>query len=275
MKVAAIQMVSGADLCANLEQASDLIRNAVEQGAEMLVLPENFALMGRKDLLEFALAERHWNGPISNFLSETAKKFSIWLVGGSMPYRIGIHHKEAPLTKVFSTSTVWSPAGKLLTRYDKCHLFDVNVEDGVGVYRESDDFEPGCSEVVACIPQAKLGLSICYDLRFAEYYRLLRDRGAEIITVPAAFTYKTGQAHWEVLLRARAIENQVFVVASNQGGDHGKGRVTWGHTCIINPWGDIMACREEPGPGVVLADIDLGLLKRVRESMPIQNHRYF
>jgi deaminated glutathione amidase len=237
-------------------------------------LPENFAIFGRKDLITCAEAQDA-PGPIMRFLAERARHYGLWLVAGSLPYATGRDGCAAPAQRVFPGCGVWSPEGLCVARYDKCHLFDVDVVDAVGRYRESDQFAAGDEPVLVATPWGPLGLSICYDLRFPEYYRTLVAQGALMVAVPSAFTYSTGEAHWEVLLRARAIENQCFVLAANQGGDHGNHRRTWGHSCVIDPWGRVLACRTEPGPGLVLADLDFSAQAELRRKMPVLQHQRF
>lgn len=273
LRVAAAQMCSGPEIQTNLEQADRLLAEARGAGVDLVVLPENFAVFGRKDL--GACAETpDTPGPIGQFLAERARHYGLWLVAGSMPYACGADGRAAPAQRVFPGCGVWSPEGVCVARYDKCHLFDVDVADAVGRYRESDQFAPGAGPVVVSTPWGGLGLSICYDLRFPEYYRQLVQQGALMLAVPSAFTHSTGEAHWEVLLRARAIENQCFVLAANQGGDHGDRR-TWGHSCVVDPWGRMLACRTEPGPGLAVAALDFTTQAEVRRKMPVLQHRRF
>jgi predicted amidohydrolase len=272
MKVAALQMVSNNCLDDNFNQASQLIDRAAQAGVELCLLPENFACFSIKPFLK--------DGSISEvlervraFLSEQARMSGVSLIAGSVPMNEPTASGRMPATgKVFTSSLVYLADGREAARYDKLHLFDVDVGDQQGSYRESDQFAAGDEVVVANLSSAKVGLSICYDLRFAELYRALSERGADILVVPAAFTYKTGEAHWFTLLRARAIENQCFVIAANQGGDHGRGRQTWGHSVIISPWGDVLAeC--EMGVEAVIADLDLSSLSSLRAAMPVAQHR--
>jgi nitrilase len=274
MKVAALQMVSGRELQANLTAADGLIEQAVAQGAKLVLLPENFACMGGGKILELGGDELSEDGPIRSFLSSRARRHGVILVAGSLPTTAVDDDANGPEKgKVFTSSFVYGTEGQLLSRYNKMHLFDVDVDDAQGCYRESDDYSPGNAvQTVELNDDWQLGLSICYDLRFPELYRELASRGANIITVPAAFTYTTGEAHWEVLLRARAIENECFIVAANQGGQHSPSRKTWGHSCIISPWGEVLAMQEQ-GEGVVLANLDLNELKRLRRAMPVLQHR--
>lgn len=272
MRAGVLQMVSTDDLSSNLAQAADLMHDAARRNCDLVVLPENFAVFGVSSLSKYAESEQQ-PGPIMDFLAKHAKDLGLWVVGGTMPFSVGAGGQPAETQRVYAGSGVWSPQGDLVARYDKIHLFDVSVDDGVGRYQESSQFAPGLAPSLCDTPWATLGLSVCYDLRFPELYRLMSSRGAEVLTVPAAFTFATGRAHWEVLLRARAIENQCFVLASNQGGDHGSGRITWGHSCIVDPWGEVLARRDEPGCGVVVAELDLLKLRQIRERMPTLEHR--
>jgi predicted amidohydrolase len=274
LRAAVAQMCSGPDLEANLSQADKLLAEAAAKGVQLLVLPENFAVFGRAELHQLA-EPGDGSGAIERFLASAARLYQIWLVAGTAPYRVSGDGRAAPVGKVFPGCGVWSPAGERVAHYDKCHLFDVDVADGVGQYRESDSFVPGQEPVVAATPWGSVGLSICYDLRFPEYYRHLVQRGAAMLTVPSAFTYRTGEAHWEVLLRARAIENQCFVLAANQGGLHDLKRRTWGHSCIIDPWGRVLACRQEEGPGLAIAELEFSSQQELRRQMPVLNHRRF
>lgn len=272
LTVAVLQMVSGKQLAQNLEQASALLQQAHTEGADLAVLPENFAYFGYKPLADVA-EPAGGNGPICEFLAEQSKSLGLWIVAGTAPFAESAQGTAAPLDKVYAGSSVWSPAGDMVARYDKCHMFDALVGDGVGSYRESDAFMAGEGPLSVSTPWGDLGLSVCYDLRFPEYYRSLVNASTTMLAVPSAFTARTGEAHWEVLLRARAIENQCFVLAANQGGDHGKQRVTHGHSCIISPWGKVLAERVEPGAGVVTARLDLAELRQLRQDMPVLAHR--
>jgi predicted amidohydrolase len=274
LRAAVAQMCSGPDLDANLKQVEALLAEAAAEGVQLLVLPENFAVFGRGDRHLFGEAG-DGSGAIEHFLAAAARRHQLWLVAGTAPYLVSGDGRPAPADKVFPGCGVWSPAGECVTRYDKCHLFDVDVADGVGQYRESDHFAAGQKPVAAPTPWGPVGLSICYDLRFPEYYRELVQLGATLLTVPSAFTYRTGEAHWEVLLRARAIENQCFVLAANQGGQHDAKRRTWGHSCIIDPWGRVLACRQEEGAGLAIADLDFAALRELRRQMPVLAHRRF
>lgn len=269
VRIAAVQMNSWDDPGRNLELAAQLIATSRQQGASLAVLPENFSVMpaGEKDRQAFA--EPEGGGRVQAFLGDQAREHGIWIIGGTMPVRVtdGVRIKAACL--------VFDDNGRLVAGYNKIHLFDVDVSDGES-YRESDAFEPGGvdDDNIVCVdsPAGRVGLSVCYDLRFPEMYRRLVDAGARILSVPSAFTATTGQAHWEPLLRARAIENQCYVVAPGQWGDHASGRRTHGHTIIIDPWGRILAQRES-GNDVIVADIDLAQLADIRQRFPALAHR--
>lgn len=267
VKVAVAQMVSEIDLQTNMKVAGDLIKEAAEQGAELVLLPENFAVLESSSLIEIARDEQE-SGYIHKLLSAWAESYGIWIVAGSMP--IVASPDEG---KVFAASVVFNGEGQVVARYNKVHLFDVDVADKHSSYRESDYMTPGTELEVVDTICGSMGLSICYDLRFPEQYQKLRDMGADVISVPAAFTYVTGEAHWELLLRARAVETQCYVLAANQGGEHSASRSTWGHSMIIDPWGRVLAEKKEPGPGIVLATIDLEYLRQCRSNMPLQVHR--
>ncbi|HHJ40336.1 MAG: acyltransferase [Methylothermaceae bacteria B42] len=265
---AAIQMTSSDDLADNLRTANRLICEAANKGAKLVLLPENFAFMGREDHDKLALAEPDGLGPIQTFLADCARHHQLWLVGGSVPLQS--HNPE----KIRAACLIYDTQGRRVARYDKVHLFDVDVPGSDESYRESDTIEAGDRPVLLNTPFGKLGLTICYDLRFPEYIRLLAKKGLEILLVPAAFTARTGAAHWEVLLRARAIENQCYVIAANQGGIHANGRETYGHSMIIDPWGKVLA-RLAQTPGVCTANIDLQHLERVRNTFPALQHCRF
>lgn len=271
-RIAAAQMVSGSDLDENLKQAEQLLREAQRQQCSVVLLPENFALMGAKNIERYAECLEQ-KGPVLEFLEQMSRSLGLWIIAGSLPLRHGRNAERAAPGKVYPSCTVWDAEGRCLDRYDKMHLFDVDIDDEMGHYRESDQYMPGHEAVCVNTPWAQIGLSICYDLRFPELYRSLVNKGAEVLSVPAAFTYHTGQAHWETLLRARAIENQCFVVAANQGGQHGDKRQTWGHSCIIDPWGSILGGIDKPGADIVWADIDLSFLAQLRRTMPALDHR--
>lgn len=276
-RAAAIQMVSTDVVEDNLNTALRLITEAAELGAGVVVLPENFAVLDGGPQTQYAEVEGDLQAPLQGALSRTASRLGICLVAGTLPLITRPAQVAGDVTRltdgrVRPASLVFGPDGRIIARYDKIHLFDVEVSDRQARYAESDSFEPGDQCVVVDTEAGKIGLSICYDVRFPELYRRLADDGAQIITVPAAFTQVTGQAHWEVLLRARAIENQCYVIGAGQGGIHNERRETFGHSMIVDPWGRVLAVRER-GEGVVIADMDLVALAEVRRKMPVQQHR--
>lgn len=254
----------------NLNRAADLVGQAAESGAVLIVLPENFALMPRRESDRNEVAERPGGGPIQQFLSAQAARHGIWLVGGTIP--MATAHGD----RLTASSLVFGPEGRCLARYDKIHLFDVAVSESES-YRESDYFHPGepGRENIVCVdtPTGTVGLTICYDVRFPELYRRLAARDATVFTVPSAFTATTGQAHWEVLLRARAIENQAYVIAPGQCGTHDSGRETWGHSMVVDPWGGVVKQLTDEAEGVVIADIDQSRLDSIRRHFPTLEHR--
>lgn len=262
-KVSAIQMVSGTSVQANLDKAAELIAQAAAQGARLVVLPEYFCFLGRRDPEKLAFMETPGQGPIQSFLSEAARTHGIWLLGGTLPLQ-----SEDP-DRIYNAMLVYDPQGTQVARYDKIHLF--GFRKGEEAYDESISIRPGANgPQVVETPAGRVGLSVCYDLRFPELYRAMGD--VSLIVVPAAFTYTTGSAHWEILLRARAIENQCYVLAAAQGGKHENGRRTWGHSMLIDPWGEVLQCLPE-GEGVVLGDIDPARMNDIRLSLPALRHR--
>lgn len=266
MKVASIQMVSGPDLDANLAQARTALEQAAQAGAELAVLPEYFCFMGMHDRDKLALAEPPGQGPIQSLLQEAAKTLGLWVVGGTLPVAT-----QDP-DRVANTTWVWNPQGQAVARYDKIHLF--RFDNGRERYDEAAVLQAGTTpttfELVSRHGERwRVGLSVCYDLRFPELYRHLQ---ADVLLVPAAFTYTTGQAHWDTLLRARAIENLAYVVASAQGGMHDNGRQTWGHSQVIDPWGEVLALHEQ-GPGMALATLEHARIAHLRTQLPALQHR--
>lgn len=270
MTSAVIQMISQDDIAANLARARVLLEQAASQGARLAVLPENFAAMGRRDSAAIGLAEARGEGPILPWLKQTARDLSLWIVAGTLP----LPPVDRPEAKAHACSLLVDEHGELVARYDKLHLFDVDVADNRGRYRESDDYAHGAQVVVADTPVGKLGLSVCYDLRFPELYSALREAGAELISAPAAFTTVTGAAHWEVLIRARAIETQCYVLAAAQGGVHPGPRETHGHAAIVDPWGRILA-EQARGEAVLLTTRDSAEQASIRARMPVTLHRRF
>jgi len=261
-RVAAVQMASGPNVEGNLREAERLIERAVEHGAQLVALPEYFGIMGMREEDKVSLREREGSGPIQAFLAATAKKHGIWLLGGSVPLQC-----DAP-DKVRNSSMLYDESGQLVARYDKIHLF--GFEMGEERYSEQRTIEPGNRVVTVDSPFGRIGLSVCYDLRFPELYRAMKE--IDIILVPSAFTETTGRAHWEPLIRARAIENLAYVVAPAQGGYHVNGRETHGDTMIVDPWGVVLD-RLPRGSGVVAAGINLQHLQRLRQSLPALSHR--
>lgn len=261
-KIAGIQMASGPSVPANLSEAERLIEIAVNQGARLVALPEYFAIMGIKDTDKVAVREKEGSGPIQRFLSRMAKKHQIWLVGGSVPLEASVK------TKVRNACLVYDDKGKQVARYDKIHLFGLHL--GNEHYHEETTIEAGDKVVVVDTPFGRLGLSVCYDLRFPELFRAMRN--VDIIVLPSAFTETTGKAHWESLVRARAIENLCYVLAPAQGGYHTSGRETHGNSMIVDPWGVILD-RLPRGSGVVVASINTGYQASLRSSLPALQHR--
>jgi len=264
-RMAAVQMVSGADVEKNLAHAATLVAAAAAAGARLVALPENFAVMPRAESERRAAAEADGRGPIQEFLARAARTHRVWLVGGTVALTAG-----AP-GKLRASCLLFNDAGERVARYDKIHLFDASP-DGAERYQESAGFEAGAEVVVADTPFGRLGLAVCYDLRFPELFRRLLDRGAEIFAVPSAFTAYTGGAHWETLVRARAIENLAFVIAPDQGGRHENGRETHGDSMIVGPWGEVLA-RCGKGAGVAIADCDPEQLRKARTRLPSIQHR--
>jgi nitrilase len=264
--VAAVQMTSAADRDANLATAARLLERAAAAGARIAVLPENFSFMGARDADRRAQGEADGDGPVQRFLAEWARALNLWIVGGTVPIA------ASPAGRVAAACLVFDASGRRVARYDKIHLFDVDIPERSERYRESSNIEPGRTPVVVDTPAGRLGLSVCYDVRFPELYRALLAAGAEWYTVPAAFTVPTGRAHWETLLRARAIENLAWVVAPGQCGRHANGRETWGHSLIVDHWGEIRACLEA-GEGIITVAIDRAAQAAIRRSFPALQHR--
>ena len=266
MRVAAVQMVSGHEVAANQAQAQSLIAEAAAQGAELVVLPEYWCLLGQRDSDKLALAEDFGAGALQDFMAQLARQHGVYVVGGTIPL------KTSQADKAYNSSLVFDPQGQCIARYDKIHLF--SFHKGREAYNEGKSLEAG-SQAVAFDLQARdgqiwrVGLSICYDLRFPELYRQL---AADVYLVPSAFTYTTGQAHWELLLRARAVENLAFVAAAAQGGLHSNGRQTWGQAMVVDPWGQVLA-QQAQGAGVVLADCDWQALQNWRLQLPALRHK--
>lgn len=273
MKIAAVQLTSKDDWQINFAEIAAQVKNAALKGAKLVVVPENALLFAGAKMR--ALAESEDQAILMDKLSRLAKAHDVYLVVGSHPSLLRQDGSEVGQGRVRQSCLVFAPTGELKARYDKIHLFDVLVADKNGQYMESKVIEPGELEpVVVDIEGVKLGLSICYDVRFPEMYRKLADLGAELVIVPAAFTYRTGEAHWHTLLKCRAIENQFFVMGVNQCGQHSSSRETFGHTVCYSPWGDKLG-QLEHDPGVLVVDIDLEQNKVCQASMPVLTHRRF
>ncbi|GAB0148600.1 MULTISPECIES: carbon-nitrogen hydrolase family protein [Marichromatium] len=265
-KVGAVQMATGPNVSANLFEAERLIKEAAEGGAQLVVLPENFAFMGKRDQDQLTLREEDGEGPLQAFLARVAKQYGVWLVGGTIPM------VAEDSSKVRAACMVYDDQGQRVARYDKIHLFDVSLPEVDERYHESAAIEAGDEVVVIDSPLGRLGVAVCYDLRFPEMFRKMLDRGVEILVVPSAFTAITGKAHWETLVRARAIENLVYVVAAAQGGFHINGRETHGHTMIVDPWGSVLA-QVPRGAGSICCPVDEEFLESVRRNFPTIEHR--
>jgi nitrilase len=262
MKIAALQMVSGPDVAANLATARRLLESAAAQGARLVGLPEYFCLIGLQDRDKLAIAEELGNGPIQAMLAEAARELGLFIIGGTLPLKT-----DSP-DHVRNACLVFDPAGQRIARYDKIHLFA--FDNGREAYDEGRVLQAGSEPVAFEVDGLRVGLSVCYDLRFPELYRGLAP--CDLLAVPAAFTHTTGLAHWELLLRARAVENQCYVMAPAQGGTHSNGRRTFGHSMVIDPWGQVLAVQAE-GEGVVMAEVDPARIAQVREQLPALAHR--
>jgi nitrilase len=265
-KAAVIQMASGPNVGANLLEVERLADEAASAGARLIVLPENFAFMGMAEREILDLGEADGAGPLQEFLALLARKLGIWLVGGTVPIKAG------DAGKVRAACLVFDDQGRRQARYDKIHLFDVHLVETDERYHESETIEPGSEVVVLDTPFGRLGLAVCYDLRFPELFRAMQDRGVELITLPAAFTALTGRAHWETLVRARAIENLSYFIAAAQGGFHVSGRETYGHSMIVDPWGNMLA-QQPRGTGIAVAPLDREYQSATRRNFPCLAHR--
>ena len=285
MKVAVVQMVSGVALEANLAAARALLVAAADAGAELAVLPEYFCILGRRDTDKLAIQERFGEGPIQEFLSRSAQELGLWVVGGTLPLTIESEDRAAEgqgkaqglrqTAKVTNTCLVFAPDGRCTARYDKIHLF--RFDNGVERFDESRVLAPGSNPVMFELPSRdghlwRIGMSVCYDLRFPELYRGYAKQGADLLLAPSAFTYVTGQAHWELLLRARAVENQAFMAAAAQGGLHENGRSTWGHSMLVGPWGQVLA-QQATDAGLVCADLSVSERVAAHAKIPALEHR--
>jgi nitrilase len=267
VRAAVIQMVSGADVDANLAEAERLLGAAARDGAKLAALPEFFPLIAEDDRAKLAIREPFGTGPIQAFLSAAAKRHGLWLIGGTIPIDSGDPEH------VYNACLLFDDRGACVARYDKIHLFDVKIDAaGAEQYRESATLRAGAAVVTAGTPFGKVGLSVCYDLRFPELYRKLLEEDVEMISAPSAFTATTGRVHWEMLLRARAVENLCYVIAPAQGGRHNARRTTWGHSMIVDPWGEVL-CSVESGPGYACADLDFEKLRGLRRTFPALSHR--
>ncbi len=268
MKVAAVQMTSTRDVDANLREAGQLVAEAAKQGAQLVVLPENFSFLGATDADRVAAVEPFGAGPAQRFLAETAESLGLFIVGGTIPIRDGGERAS-------SRSLLVGPDGRVIAHYDKIHLFDVDIPQGARAaerYSESATTLAGTRVVAATTPLARIGMTVCYDIRFPALFHRLSVLGTDIVVVPAAFTVPTGEVHWLPLLQARAIESLVYVVAAGQTGEHAGGRKTYGHSLILGPWGELLAERAS-GPGVVCADLDMIRLGELRQRFPAIQHR--
>ena len=271
MPVAAvIQLTSGPDVSSNLAAARTLLEQARREGAVFAALPENFPIMGHRETDKLAAGEDFGEGPIQAFLAHTARELRLWILGGTVPVRV----RESP-GKVAAASLLFDDQGRCVARYDKIHLFDVDIPGREERYRESATIAAGRSPTVVATPLGRLGMAVCYDVRFPELFRVMQSQGAEVLSLPSAFTAPTGKAHWEILLRARAVENLSFVLAPAQGGHHANGRETHGDSMIVDPWGHVLARVATPGPGLAIAEIDHTVLQELRGRFPALNHRRF
>ena len=273
-KVAAIQMVSGNDLDANLATVKRLVTDAVTAGAQLVVLPETFAVFSTRAQYSLGVQEASAAAVVRPFIAALAANLGVWIVAGSIPLVGDAPEHEAPTEKVYSACLLFNDKGEEVARYNKIHLFDVDVGDQQGSYRESDAFLAGSDVVVVDTPFGRLGLSVCYDIRFPEFFRAMFLQRVDIISVPAAFTLHTGKAHWLALLRARAIENQCYIIGANQGGEHSSKRSTSGGSVIIDGWGTALA-EMDMGEGYVIADVNPESVSKLRSAMPIEHHMRF
>ena len=271
-RVAALQMVSGHQLQDNLRAAAVLLQQAAEAGVKVAVLPENFAVLASDQMLPCGQQEAGNQSVIRAFLAQQANTLKLWIVGGSLPLALR-PDGSVIADRVRASCLVFNDLGDEVARYDKIHLFDAQVDDAHGQYCESDTFEAGNQVVTVETPAGRLGLAVCYDLRFPELFRALRDKGADWVCLPSAFTWKTGNAHWHALIRARAIENQLYVVAAGKGGHNNSQRRTYGHSLICDPWGSVLAEVNEDGPGLAVAALDKHRLDQLRQQMPVWSHR--
>ena len=266
MRLSIVQMNSGSVPESNLAQLRGLLEQAADNGAQLVVLPENFALMSENQAQRCALAEEDANGPIQAAVADLAQKYSLWIVAGTIPIR------SSDSQRPFASCCVYDASGERAGRYDKIHLFDVQLPDGSGAYSESSYTTPGNRPAVVTTPWGRLGLAVCYDLRFPELFREMSAGGVDLITLPAAFTVATGRAHWQSLLRARAIENQCLVAAAAQTGQHSGSRSTWGHSMVLDGWGRILTDLGDT-IGIECVDIDMDAMSKMRRQFPSLRHR--
>lgn len=266
LNVAMLQMTSTGDVQHNLQIASDLMVEAASKGAELVVLPEMFAQFGAGSPIDLAQSEADFNGPVAQTLKTLAKTYQLYVVAGTLPQLVSSDGRP------HARSVVIDPNGDVITHYDKVHLFDAVIGDAQNRYQESDQYAPGDQLSFFDLPWGRIGLAVCYDLRFPELFRALNEAGADAVIVPSAFTYKTGQAHWEVLCRARAIENGFYIVAVNQCGKHDEHRQTWGHSMTISPWGLVEGLSDE-SPAIKLCRLDKSAIKDARSALPVNQHR--
>jgi len=267
-KFAAIQMASGSNVSSNLLEVKRLIEASVEAGAKIVILPENFAIMGVTEQDKVLIKETYGSGQIQDFLKKQAIDLNIWIIAGTIP----LSTENENLVR--ASCLVYNSNGVVVSRYDKIHLFDVDLPESNDTYRESETIEAGTDICVFDSPFGRIGVAICYDLRFPELFRKMAEQNAEIFVIPSAFTAITGKAHWEALLKSRAIENLCYVVASAQGGYHVNGRETHGHSVIIDPWGSLLD-ELSNGSGFVVSDIDLNKIHNIRKTFPVLQHRKF
>jgi nitrilase len=265
LKVAAVQTVSSTHVEDNLARAARLVGEAARAGARLVALPEYFCFMGRADRDKLEIAEAPGRGPIQAALAAMAREHRVWLIGGTLPIR------SDDTDRVLNANGVWTPEGTLAARYDKIHLF--RYDNGRERYDEGRVLRAGTAPVALDIDGWRTGLSVCYDLRFPELYRALMHPPCDLLSAPSAFTFTTGRAHWELLLKARAVENQCYVIAPAQGGVHENGRRTWGHSMLVDPWGELLALRADEGEGVVLAELSRARIDDVRRQLPALEHR--
>jgi len=266
---AVIQMTSAPEVEANLAAARGLLERARAQGAVLAALPENFAILGRREADKIAVAEVPGEGPIQAFLGSCARELGLWILAGTVPLRV----PEGGSERVAAASLLFDERGRCITRYDKIHLFDVEIPERDERYQESATVVPGSELVVVPTPIGRLGLAVCYDVRFPELFRALQVQGAEVFSLPSAFTASTGRAHWNLLVRARAVENLCYLLAPAQSGLHRNGRETWGESMIVDPWGQVLTRIQEAGPGVAVAEIDRTLQRDLRRRFPALAHR--